>query len=70
METATHDRLIIRLAKVGPELGCSATTVWRLRKTDPTFPAVIQLGAGSRGVFADELRMWAERRKEVGRRAA
>lgn len=39
-------------------LGISATTLWRLAKTDPRFPAAYQLGKNSIAFREDQLLAW------------
>ena len=39
-------------------LGISATTLWRLAKTDPRFPAAYQLGKNSIAFREDQLLVW------------
>ena len=62
MSSTQVERLIRRLSELPQLMGVSDTTVWRIRQQDPTFPPVIRLGAGSRGVFDDALRAWLSSR--------
>lgn len=64
------DPLVYRAGHAAELLGVSRTTLWRLRKEDPTFPPAVRLGVGSVGFRGDDLRVWLRGREEVARRDA
>ena len=49
---------LLRPRMVTAFLGISSTTLWRLAKTDPRFPAAYQLGKNSIAFREDQLLAW------------
>jgi predicted DNA-binding transcriptional regulator AlpA len=46
----------------------SRTTIWRLRKTDPSYPHTIEISPGLHGHFEDQAQDYIERRPRVAPR--
>ena len=54
---APPERLALNRNETAALLGISLTSLWRLERTDPTFPRAVKIG-GLRRWLPDELRAW------------
>lgn len=61
---AVSERLV-PLGEVARMLGIARTTLWRLRRTDPTFPVGINVTDHTLRYSSDEIRAWLANRRGV-----
>lgn len=58
-----HAQTILRFPHLAATLGISRATIYRLLKSDPTFPRPVTLSARAVGFFKVEVESWLEQRR-------
>lgn len=56
---------LLRTQEMMERIGLSRTTIWRLERSDPDFPARRRIGAGAVGWLESEVDRWIESRPPV-----
>jgi predicted DNA-binding transcriptional regulator AlpA len=56
---------VLRVPHVCEALSCSRKTLWRIRRTDPSFPQPRKITAGISGWLQSDLDKWLEARPTV-----
>ncbi|KJS04341.1 MAG: hypothetical protein VR73_14730 [Gammaproteobacteria bacterium BRH_c0] len=62
--THRQEPALIRLSAVGPYLGVSRSTVYKLEATDPDFPTVIRFSKRCAGVRRPDLDLYLAKKIE------